>query len=361
MSPDGFSRLRADPYPDWDGPTIGWDIGGVHLKAALVTGGVVQAVAQVPCELWRGAEALDASLGGLPDWARRHAKHAVTMTGELCDAFADRREGVAQLSGWARERLKGPVAVYAGQSGFVDLERAQAMPMAVASANWHATARLVGLHLGEALVVDIGSTTSDLIPVKGGLPQARGYTDAERLRTGELIYTGVVRTPLMALASVVPFRGGPTGIMAEHFATASDVYRRLGRLPEEADQQETADGRGKSLAETETRLARMVGHDRIDATSDEWRDLAAAFAEAQLSRLQSAISRVLAAADLPPGAPLVGCGVGRFIAADLAGRLGRPIRDLGPLVAPGADDAWISSCAPAVAVGLLAGGSGRPD
>jgi probable H4MPT-linked C1 transfer pathway protein len=233
--------------------------------------------------------------------------------------------------------------------------------MVVASANWHATARLVGCHLDEALVVDVGSTTCDLIPVKDGVPKAQGYTDAERLRTGELVYAGVVRTPLMALASAIPFRGGPIGIMAEHFATTADVYRCLGRLPQDTDQQETADGRGKSLAETETRLARVIGHDRTDASSDEWRDLAAAFAEAQLTRLEMASSRILATSGLPPGAPVVGCGVGRFLAADLAGRLARPVRDLGPLVAPGSDDAWISSCAPAVAVAILARGPGRSD
>jgi probable H4MPT-linked C1 transfer pathway protein len=296
---------------------------------------------------------LDESHAALPDWTRLDARHAVTMTGELCDAFVDRREGVSALCGWARTRLRGNVSVYGGRNGFLDPDQAPAAAMEVASANWHATARLVGHHLADALVVDIGSTTSDLIPVRHGTPAARGYSDAERLRTGELVYSGAVRTPLMALAPAIQFRGAPIGVMAEHFATTADVYRRLGLLPEDADQQEAADGRGKSLAETETRLARMIGHDRVDGTPEEWRQLAAAFAEAQLSRLEDAASRVLATSGLGQGAPIVGCGVGRFIAADLAERLGLSHRELAPLVAPGADDAWISSCAPAVAVALL--------
>ena len=318
-----------------------------------MTDGRVLAVAQVPCALWQGVEALDESLAALPDWARQTALHAVTMTGELCDAFEARREGVAALSRWARARLRGPVTVYAGPRGFIEPERAEDSASEIASANWHATAQLVGRHLPNALVVDIGSTTSDLIPVLAGHPRAMGYSDAERLCTGELVYSGAVRTPLMALGPELSFRGRVTGLMAEHFATTADVYRRLGLLPSEADQQEAADGRGKSLSETETRLARMIGCDRSDATSAEWRELAAAFAEAQLDRLTRAAQSVTAKASLPPHAPVVGCGVGRFIAADLARRLGRPVRDLAEVIGGSADDVWISYCAPAVAVALL--------
>lgn len=316
--------------------------------------GRARAVAQVPCALWQGIDALDESLAALPGWARQEALHAVTMTGELCEAFTDRREGVVALSQWAWARLSGPVAVYAGPLGFIDPRKAEAAAYEIASANWHATAQLVGRHVRDALVIDIGSTTSDLIPVVAGRPRTQGYSDAERLRTGELVYAGAVRTPLMALGPEIAFRGQATGLTAEHFATTADVYRRLGLLPEAADQQEAADGRGKSLTETETRLARMIGCDRSDATSEEWRELAAAFAEAQLDRLARASLRVTGNAGLPGHAPIVGCGVGRFIARALAQRLERPVHDLAEVLEAGTDDAWVSYCAPAVAVALLA-------
>ena len=319
----------------------------------------IRDVAQVPCALWRGIEALDESLAALPDWARLEARHAITMTGELCDAFADRRAGVAELCQWACHRLPGTMSIYAGRSGFIDPADIPAAAMDVASANWHATAQLVGRHLEQALLVDVGSTTSDIVPVRDGLPRARGYSDAERLCTGELVYAGVVRTPLMALTADVPFRGELIGVMAEYFATTADIYRLLGRLPEAADQQEAADGRGKSVAETETRLARMIGLDRVDASLEEWRGLAAAFAEAQLARVEKVSARILDLSGLSPDAPIVGCGVGRFVASDLAERLGRPFRELGRLVAPETGDMWISNCAPAVAVALLSASSGH--
>ncbi|TXM87813.1 H4MPT-linked C1 transfer pathway protein, partial [Methylobacterium sp. WL103] len=127
----------ALPHP---ARTIGWDLGGVHVKAALVEGGVVRAVVQAPCPLWRGLPALDDTFAGLPDWARGEAAHAVTMTGELTDCFADRTDGVAQLAGWAAGHLSGAVAIYAGRAGFVAAAEAEANAAAIASANWHATA-----------------------------------------------------------------------------------------------------------------------------------------------------------------------------------------------------------------------------
>ncbi|KAA2237506.1 hydantoinase/oxoprolinase family protein [Salinarimonas soli] len=334
---------------------VGWDLGGVHVKAARVEGGRVRAFVQAPCALWQGVDALDETLAGLPDWARGRALHAVTMTGELCDCFADRREGVGALTAWAVERLPGRVLVYGGRSGFLDPAAARAAATEVASANWHASAVLAARLVPDALLVDIGSTTADLIPLAGGRSVAAGYTDAERLETGELVYTGLVRTPVMALAHAAPFRGGLVRLAAEHFATTADLYRLLGALPDAADQQEAADGRGKSLPETRTRLARMIGRDRDEGSDEDWRRLAAYLAERQLRRLHDAAAQVLSRGVVPEGAPVIGCGVGLPLAEALAGRLGRPFLDLAALVE--ADDrAWLSACAPAMAVALLAAG-----
>jgi len=336
--------------------TIGWDLGGVHVKAALVADGQIVAAAQVPCPLWQGVSALDQALAAAPDWARGEALHAVTMTGELTDCFADRRAGVASLSEWAEAHLEGSVRIYAGRSGFVAPAAAAAVSADVASANWHATAALAGYSVPDALLVDVGSTTADLIPIVRGRPSATGYSDAERLETGELVYTGVVRTPVIALADHAPFAGRPTRLMTETFAHMADVYRILGLLPEGADQQASGDRKGKSIPESETRLARIVGRDRGEGTAKAWTALADHFAEAQLRLMHDAASLLLTRPDLPPDAPLILCGAGTFLGERLAGRLGRPARLLVSLLEnriAGAD-AWISTCGPAVAVGLIA-------
>jgi probable H4MPT-linked C1 transfer pathway protein len=339
---------------------IGWDLGGVHVKAALVIEGRVAAAAQVPCPLWQGVTALDASLKALPDWAREEAVQAVTMTGELTDCFPDRTAGVAALAGWAAEHLPGPVRIYAGRSGFVAPEAAAEAALDIASANWHATAALVGRLVPHALLVDIGSTTADLIPIVAGRPSASGYSDSGRLETGELVYTGVVRTPLIGLTDHAPFLGRRTRLMTETFAHAADVYRILGDLPPEADQQGTGDRKGKSVAESETRLARIVGRDRGEGSRAAWVALAGHFAEAQLRLLHDSAALLLSRPDLPADAPLVTCGAGAFLGDRLAVRLGRPRQGFGdlltPLTGPGAADhsSWISTCGPAVAVGLIA-------
>ncbi len=337
--------------------TIGWDLGGVHVKAALIHDGRVQEAVQVPCPLWQGVTALDASLALLPDWARKQAYHAVTMTGELTDCFANRTAGVAALAGWAAERLKGQVAIFAGRSGFVAPGEAASHAFDIASANWYATAAQIGRIVPDALLVDIGSTTADLIPIVAGRPAATGYSDAERLETGELVYTGVVRTPLIGLCDHAPFRGRRTRLMTETFAHAADVYRILGDLPPETDQQGTGDRKGKSVPESETRLARIIGRDREEGDSHAWSALAAHFAETQLRLLYDSASTLLSRPDLPPEAPLVTCGAGAFVGDRLAARLGRKRTGLAELLASRAGEAastWISTCGPAVAVGLIA-------
>lgn len=340
---------------------IGWDLGGVHVKAALIhEGRIVQAV-QIPCPLWQGVTALDGALKALPDWARQEAVHAVTMTGELTDCFADRRAGVAALAEWAATRLAGRVRIFAGRSGFVAPDEAAGASGDIASANWYATASLVGSFVPHALLVDVGSTTADLIPIVAGCPAAAGYSDAERLETGELVYTGVVRTPLIGLADHAPFRGRRTRLMTETFAHAGDVYRILGDLPPEADQQGTGDRKGKSVAESETRLARIVGRDRGEGDAAAWTALARHFAEMQLRLLHDAAAVLLSRPDLPSDSPLVTCGAGIFLGDRLAARLGRTRRGLSDLLLAraGGDVAdtassWISTCGPAAAVGLIA-------
>ncbi|WP_287978925.1 hydantoinase/oxoprolinase family protein, partial [Sphingomonas sp.] len=178
--------------------------------------------------------------------------------------------------------------IYGGRAGLLAPGAAPEHAAAIASANWHATAALVGRSVEHALLVDIGSTTADLIPIVGHGPAATGYSDAERLETGELVYTGVVRSHLVALSDHAPFRGRRTRLMAETFATTADIYRILGDLPEGADQQHSVDLKGKSLPESETRLARIVGRDHGEGDSAAWRAVAAHFSECQLRSLHDA-------------------------------------------------------------------------
>ncbi|HEY8355292.1 MAG TPA: hydantoinase/oxoprolinase family protein [Methylophilaceae bacterium] len=336
---------------------VGWDIGGAHLKAVLVDQAqCVQQVVQLPCPLWQGMEqlsmAVDRALAvlGIPK-----AIHAVTMTAELADVFVNRRHGVNEIAGSMMERLGSDTRFYAGVHGFVTLEQVDGLYLNIASANWHASIAYLADLLPEGMFVDIGSTTSDLIPFCNGRLLNHGFTDAERMRNGELIYTGVVRTPLMALSPTITFQGLEYHVAAELFATTADVYRITGELMEEEDMAATADGAEKSVQASMRRLARMLCHDREDAGESDWRALAQAFRTIQLERLRSAIRRLLEQVPLSDGAPLLAAGAGRFLVQALARELQRDCLQVDQLINAATPDLrrWAGICFPAHAVAAI--------
>ena len=70
---------------------IGWDIGGAHLKAARAENGRITRALTVACPLWQGLDQLDSAFAEARAAIGEANAHAVTMTGELCDAFASRQ------------------------------------------------------------------------------------------------------------------------------------------------------------------------------------------------------------------------------------------------------------------------------
>ena len=143
--------------------------------------------------------------------------------------------------------------------------------------------------------------------------------------------------------------------MAEYFATTADVYRLTGELPEGADQLPAADNGGKTVRDSARRLARMIGRDLESAPLAQWKQCARQLAELQLWQIRQACERVLSRTVAVDRSPVVGAGTGRFLARKLAVHLGRRYRDFDSLIDAAPDTAsWASSCAPAVAVALLA-------
>ena len=338
---------------------IGWDIGGAHVKAACIEGGHIAAVRQLACPLWLGADRLAPVLETVRSAFGAAELHVATMTGELADVFPDRRTGVLAIADeLVRALPAGSLRLYAGRSGIIDASAVTRHVGDIASANWHASAALAARH-GDGLFVDIGSTTTDIVPLRDGRVCARGYTDAERLGCGELVYTGLTRAFVMAMGGRAPFGGAWTTLAAEYFASAADVHRVLGTLDEAADQMETADGRAKTADASRARLARMIGRDAGDAGEADWHGLAVWFAEMQLRQVHDGALLVLSGAGLPADAPVIAAGVGASIVQLLAERLGRRCVSFAGLFGDGAVAGgvnWVDGCAPAVAVALLAAG-----
>lgn len=334
---------------------IGWDIGGAHLKAAWAEGGRLRDAVQVPCRLWQGLGELDTALSTVLERLPAGADHVVTMTGELVDLFDDRTQGVRTLIDRIAAAVPpGRLRVYAGRRGLLSPQEARGQVMEVASANWMATAAVIARRLPAALLIDMGSTTTDIVPVRDGGVVARGVTDHDRMAVEELLYTGLTRTAVMAMERTALVAGERLPMMAEYFATSADLYRVLGRLDEAADQHPAADNGQKTVEASLRRLARMVGHDAGDYDPAVWQAMAGDLVERQLRRIHDAASRVLSAGSppLPQDTPVVGAGVGRAVVKEVAVRLGRPYLDFCDVVgAPG--QGWVASCAPAAAMALL--------
>ena len=327
---------------------VGWDIGGVNTKVARVVGTDVVASGVRPLAIERDRGALAPLLRELARAADAQPAdvHAVTMTAELSQVFRTKRDGVAFLLDAVDIAFPGAcVRVYTVDGRFVSSDVARREPLAVAAANWAATAQLVARTHPDCVLVDIGSTTTDVIPIVGGEVVARGRTDPERLREGELIYTGALRTPVEAITPVVELDGRPTGVSAEGFAIAADVHLWLGAIAAEDYTCPTPDGRPATRAYAAERLARVVCADR-DMLDDAAIDaIAARVADTQADRIGAALDAVRR---LHPAFRLaVVTGLGEFIAVRAARRAGLGVASLAGLLGPAARHA------PAAAVALL--------
>lgn len=338
---------------------IGWDIGGAHVKAAVINSGKIVAVYQQPCPLWKGLDQLQHAVNAImQESVGSTFLHAVTMTGELVDLFDNRDDGVKKIIQTMIELLPGAeILVFAGRQGLLKTSRIETGHyLSIASANWLASASFAAQKLGNGLFVDCGSTTTDILLLKEGRVLAEGYTDYQRLLSEELIYTGIVRTAIMAVARTALDQGKKIGLMAEYFATMADVYRVTGELNEAHDQTETADGAEKSVLASARRLSRMIGCDFYPDELPRWREFAENIRTRQIQHIQRGCETRLFRHELAQDSPLIGAGVGRFLVKRIALTLGRPYLDFSELF-PAAEihsGMTTADCAPAAAIAYLA-------
>jgi len=325
------------------------DIGGANLKAA---DGLGFADTQ-SFHLWTRpnllAEAIRALIAGSPK-----ADHlAVTMTGELADCYPTKADGVARILQAVEEATDHRhTRVYLTDGTFVSLEVARRKPQLAAASNWHALARFAGRFapVGSAVLIDIGSTTCDLIPLVLGAPSPLGTTDTDRLISGELVYTGVQRSPVCALVSSLPYRGRQCPVAHEVFATSWDAYLVLGDLAEDPLASHTADRRPATKQLAIERLARCICADRKTFTAEDAAAAATAIAAAQTAKIGIALGQVLSRLPQPPRTVIL-CGAGEFLARRVFERTKREAKII-PL--SGALGPAISLAAPAHAVAVLA-------
>jgi probable H4MPT-linked C1 transfer pathway protein len=299
------------------------DIGGANTKAAWLHRTSLRTVSR-PFEVWRDREALSRVLREVAAEAGPADAVAITMTAELSDAFRTKREGVAFVLDAAEEAL-GDLSVLTTAGELVSVAEARSRPWDVAAANWVATALAVAEAHRDALLIDVGSTTADIVPIIAGRVAATGHNDLERLRAGELVYTGVLRTNLAAIARRVPVHGGLCPVSSEYFAISADAHLVLGRLAPEAYDCPTPDGRPATVAFARERIARLVCADTDQLDASEIDAIAGFLIAEQLRQIEAAARRVQR--PLPPEAPVVAAGSGISMAREVAAGLGRAVAD----------------------------------
>lgn len=277
----------SDETPRW----IGLDIGGANLKVSDGRGRSESVV----FPLWQKSNELTDALGRLIQAfaGEGDASIAMTMTGELADCYETKAEGVRAIVAATVEAAQGrSIRVATTEDCWLSPEAAVAQPHTVAAANWRLAARLVARNRpeGEGLWIDVGSTTADVIPINAGKVDPQGLTDPDRLASGELIYTGVRRTPVCAVVDRLPYQGRDCPIAAEWFATTADAWLLLGDLSDDPGNRATADGRALTRPYAIDRLARCVGADRDSYSENDAQLAAEQIAAAQVKMIAGAIS-----------------------------------------------------------------------
>jgi len=290
---------------------IGLDIGGANTKLASSDGKLVE-LYYLP--LWKNTRLPEV----LKEIARKlqPEKVAIVMTGELADCFENKEQGIRFIKEAVDSAFGSEKVLYINSRGKFQRENDSIRDLA--AANWAASARLVGAEIGDCIFVDVGSTTSDIIPIVSGEHKA-GLTDFERLSRSELVYAGTLRTNLVALLAKVKLENGWCRTSSELFATTADAYLLLGKIDEDLYTCETADGAGRSKIDAMRRIARLVCADLSEVKEEEIYEIAGQVKEKQVSTLVEAISEVAKRNGLKK---IAAAGLGEFLIKEVAERLG---------------------------------------
>ena len=292
---------------------LGIDIGGANLKVA----DGASFAASFAFEMWRHPEALVHRLRQLLAESPPCDHVVATMTGELADCFENKAAGVKHIVQALEQAAVGRhVRFYSTAGKFVTAQVAVQDPPKVAASNWHALARYAERFKqpsGDGLLIDIGSTTTDLVPLVPDPAQLCGTTDTQRLSTGSLVYTGVSRSPVCAVVRVLPYRGRWLPVAQELFATMRDVYLLTGDFAEDSQDLATADGRPAVKAFARARLGRTICADETEFHHKDAAALATAVRDQQVATIRAAIDAMLVRMQADGELSVVISGTGEFL------------------------------------------------
>ncbi|WDQ19120.1 hydantoinase/oxoprolinase family protein [Rhodopirellula sp. P2] len=310
-----LTATPTSPSPGTRSPfVLGVDVGGANLKSVLINQQTEKATAwESFFPMWKRPESLAEQL--LSDWAALLAEAradadliagiAVTMTGELADCFTDRQHGVTHIADQVQSAAKqfnaaADLGFYSTAGEFIGKDQTSDQVDALAASNWHALASWAGRHVAaNGILIDVGSTTTDLIPIQNGQVATGAKTDHQRLRDGSLVYVGCRRTPVCSLVDRLMIDGVDVPVMNEFFATIDDARLILKQQPEstednETEDHDTADGRPRDRQSAHRRLAKMVGWDANELSSVQADSVSQQIIESAQKQIDASLQRQIA-------------------------------------------------------------------
>ena len=307
--------------------SIGLDIGGAHLKACLIRNDPfikLSKVALFKTPIWESQNTLVSALEEIEKkWAMgKDIQINIAMTAEMTDCFIDRREGVRKILSMIKNTFSYEKLKIYSTNGLKDFNITFNNYKEIASSNWHATADTLSKIERNCFLIDIGSTTTDIIPIQfGKILSPTSSTDFSRLQKGELVYLGVCRTSLSSIRRQLLFRSKMTNIIRENFASTADLFRLTKQLNPKYDLYPTFDGKNKTRLATRQRLARIIGLDIHDVTIEELNALAQQIKQIFVSEIIENLKKVSLQYNMSPRTPIIITGSGKFLAMEIQNQL----------------------------------------
>lgn len=253
----------------------------------------------------------------------------ISMTAELVDAYDTKKDGVLDVVDKCEKTFCCPIA-YVGVDGMLSKDEIEKTPLKAAAANWIATAQIATLISNDCIFIDTGSTTTDIIPIKDGNECAIGKSDFDRSATGELVYTGTLRTNLASFLDKVELNGKEYRVASELFAQTADVYTVLDLINPEDYVCDTFDGEGKSKMDCAKRIARVVCADLEMLSMDDIVEMSKFIHKKQIEQIADGLKQVVETQGLNL---IVTTGLGKDIldgpAAEL---LGLEVKSMGDIL-----------------------------
>ena len=311
---------------------IGYDIGGANIKASFIQNEKLISNYIKYFPMWTSEiNQLSIVINEIKKQITNNDKLdaiAITMTAELSDAFYTKREGILQITNSLKQVFHNDldnlyfINIY---GNFIKIEEVFKNPLSIAAANWVATSKYVGKMYKNCILIDIGSTTTDIIPILNNSPTIYGKNDTDRLLSGELVYTGVLRTEIPSITHEVPYKNQFCRISSEKFALSADIHLVLEHINESDYKSDTADNRAKNRKDSLARIARIICADLEMLSENEIIDIAKYIYSKQIDQIYAALKQIITLMDYPNvlKLPIIVTGLGSdFLAKIVASKVG---------------------------------------